>query len=277
MSLPLAAIETGVLNVFTDLPNAEIKVDGLWVAKESIVKLPLEVGEHYVQVYLEDQLIYAEKVTIQQNRTQTVVSDHFVDIITKTPSRGAIDRESARLRDSRGDFAFGLNTSSNLHSQIISFKWWAFERFGFQGLLAASDGGDRSLVGARFFASPADKIYEDQVLSGYVFWGLGEKYVADSSRLDAGTYLEFGINIEAYVGKLIRDAMVGRYRRGATVQVDVSSDSKSSSSSNYLESLLDLGVLVLTQIGHINFEVSLLQFPDQQLETNYTTGVHFYF
>ena len=60
----LHAIETGVLNVFTDLPTALIKVDGLVVAQESIVKLPLQVGEHYVQVEMDGELVYAEEVVI---------------------------------------------------------------------------------------------------------------------------------------------------------------------------------------------------------------------
>ena len=54
------------------------------------------------------ELVYAEEIVIVSNRSTTVVSEHFVDIITKTPSRGAIDRKAERLRKSRGDFAFGF-------------------------------------------------------------------------------------------------------------------------------------------------------------------------
>ena len=165
-SISLSAIETGVLNVFTDLPKASIKVDGLVVGMESIIRLPLQTGEHYVQVIHNSQLVYAEKIQITKNRSTTVVSEHFVDIITDTPLRGAIDRESARIRESRGNFAFGYMFTSTLQDSI-SLKWWAFDRMGFQGLvggkIASTDHMGR--FGARFFISPADKIYADDVLT----------------------------------------------------------------------------------------------------------------
>ena len=76
------------------------------------------------------------------NRSTTVVSEHFVDIITKTPSRGAIDREAERLRKSRGDFAFGFFTSNKLQSQLISMKWWAFKHVGFHTLIGGANPGE---------------------------------------------------------------------------------------------------------------------------------------
>lgn len=67
------AIDVGILNVFTDLPEAVIVVDGLVSGRESVVKLPLEVGEHYVEVLLDGKTAYAEKVVIQSNRSTTVL------------------------------------------------------------------------------------------------------------------------------------------------------------------------------------------------------------
>lgn len=200
---PSFSIEMGVLNVFTDLPESTIKVDGLVVAKESVVKLPLQVGEHYVQVENDHSLVYAEKVMITENRTTTVVSDHFVDIITKTPSRGAIDREAVRLRESRGNFAFGYHMMSVLRD-AISIKWWSDDRMGLQ-FLAGGNLSDatahRGILGARLFISPADKIYADDILTGYVFTGIGQKSDVLDETIQNRTYVEFGINIETFVGK----------------------------------------------------------------------------
>lgn len=81
-----SATEHGFLNVFTDLAKAFIVVDGELVSRESLVKYPLALGEHLVQVRMDDKVVYQQTVVIQQNRTSTVVSDHFVDIITSTPS-----------------------------------------------------------------------------------------------------------------------------------------------------------------------------------------------
>ena len=286
---PLHAVNTGVLNVFTDLPTSVIKVDGLIVGQESIIRLPLQVGEHYVQVELDQQLVYAETVTISNNRSTTVVSEHFVDIITKTPSRGAIDRESARIRKSRGNFAFGY-TFKSLLQDAISIKWWTYDRIGFQSLVGGGFSGSnhRGLVGVRAFVSPADKIYEDDVLSGAIFAGFGTYSSTNSTNENISQgYTEFGIVIEAFVGKIVKDFMFNRYRYGlattgkATYTKDTDNDGTESESYEYEESytdtIRDLLIVILTNIGHTSFEVSLVQLPGEDYETTFSTGIHFYF
>ena len=279
------SFETGVLNVFTDLPESIIKVDGLIVGKESITKLPLEVGEHYVQVTLNDQLVYAEKTIISANRSTTVVSEHFVDIITNTPSRGAIDREAARVRESRGNLAFGYTLKTTLQD-AISIKWWAWNRFGIQGFAGGEvpDTEDRGLFGARIFASPADKIYEDDIITGTIFAGVGSY---SNTTKSGQAYTEFGINIEAFVGKLVKDFMFERYRMGfassrkktVTKKTNKKGSTKTSYKyeEDYADTLRDLAIVLLTNLGHTNFEVSLVQLPDKAYETSFSTGIHFYF
>ena len=56
-------------------------------------------------------------------------------------------------------------------------KWWAFKHVGFHTLIGTTQvKTERGLVGGRVFVSPADKIYEDQVLSGALFIGFGQKH-----------------------------------------------------------------------------------------------------
>ena len=287
------SVETGVLNVFTDLPKAVIKVDGLVVAQEAVVKLPLEVGEHYVQVELNNDLVYAEKVTIQANRSTTVISDHFVDIITKTPSRGAVDREAERLREYRGSLGVGFGTSSALSDVYLSAKWWAFKHIGGQLLLGGMHDGsdDRGLVGGRLFFSPADKIYEDQVLSGVIFLGGGQKTFVLNDDSNSGStvsrgYNELGIIVEAFVGQLVKQLMIAKFAYGPKAKVDRkvvydknkdAVDVEETSSGNLLDGLSEIGVVILAQIGHASFEVSLVQFDGQTIDTNAALAIHFYF
>jgi hypothetical protein len=289
-SVALWCIDVGVLNVFTDLPDAFIKVDGLIVAKEAVVKLPLQVGDHYVQVELDNQVVYAKMVTIELNRSSTVVSDHFVDIITKTPSRGAIDREAERLRKSRGNIGFGAVSSMELQREMISLKWWAAKHLGGNIFLGGktAHSNERGIVGARLFLSPADKIYNDQVLSGSVFLGSGRKTVAksgvqnDTDGLHSFNYTEFGINIEAYIGQLVKELMMARLSSGVLLskKTSVKKNNKTIEKTTewgYDEFIRDVVFVVLTQIGHVSVELSMVQFPNQTAATNFSYGLHFYF
>ena len=283
----LVAVETGVLNVFTDLPKALIKVDGLIVAEESVVKLPVEVGEHYVQVLLDEELVYAEKVIVKKNRSTTVVSEHFVDIITKTPSRGAIDREVERLRKSRGNIGLGFISNTKLQSQLISMKWWAHKHFGAQALVGGSRDGsnEKGLVGGRLFVSPSEKIYSDQVLSGKVFVGLGQKTTGNQTQHISQTYSEFGIVVEAFVGQVVKEFMDARYssgffyERSTTTRTtkDGETVEEETTDSNTGEVIRDLMIVVLTQIGHVSGELTTVKLPNQPAEQTVGVGIHFYF
>lgn len=45
----------------------------------------------------------------------------------------------------------------------------------------------------------------------------------------------------------------------------------------YGDALRDLVIVILTNIGHTSFEVSLVKMPGRPFETSFSTGVHFYF
>ena len=172
LSIAAQAFETGVLNVFTDLPKALIKVDGVIVATESVVKLPLQVGEHYVQVELNDSVVYAEKSLLNQTEQQQWFRNISWISSQKHHRECAIDREAERLRKSRGNIAFGVLSSNILQREMVSIKWWGHKHYGVHALAGGRREGsnEHGIIGGRFFISPADKIYEDQVLSGTVFW-----------------------------------------------------------------------------------------------------------
>lgn len=270
-----ATFNYGVLNVFTDLPEAFVVVDGLTAGKETVVKLPLEVGEHYVQVKLHDKLVYAEKVEIKANRSTTVTSEHFVDIITNTPSRGAIDREAERLRESRGNLALGYVIQTE-PQPAASIKWWAFKNIGFQTLFlgAIPSTPYNGLLAGRIFLSPADKIFSQDVLTGYVFTGTG-RYLTKSITNDllSQSYYEFGINVEAKLGELATQLMGWKYQARPIV-VSNDSDSSKNNGDEFLRDLIILGVLNLC---YTSVEVTMIAKDQQPITTGFGVGFHVYF
>lgn len=290
------AIEMGVLNVFTDLPEAIIVVDGLVCGKEAVVKLPLEVGEHYVEVELDGKKVYAEKVQIAANRSATVVSDHFVDIITKTPSRGAIDREASRLRESRGDFGFGLMAQSQ-KQPAAAIRWWFLKHVGIQGYGLGSIPGTEyaGLVGARLLFSPADKIYGQDILTGYMAVGQGRSFNQSGSSLSSESYAEFALGVEAKIGDLVGSLFKMKYAAEARQphytykrkikrinpstgrEEEIEEVVESKSDDDFLRDVLIVG---LTSIFYTNAEVGIQYYPERTtrpVETNLLLGFYVYF
>ena len=93
----------GYLTVITGKPDAKIFIDGQYVGNKNITRTPLESGEHYVRVEYKGKLMYAKMVYIEDGSLKAITSENFVDIRTTAPSRGAIVRESQRLRETKGD------------------------------------------------------------------------------------------------------------------------------------------------------------------------------
>jgi hypothetical protein len=284
----------GVLNVFTDLPKAIIYVDGLVAGQESVVKLALPVGEHYVQVKLNDKLVYAEKAIIHDNRSTTVVSEHFVDIITKTPSRGAIDREAARLRETRGALAIGI-AYQTAPQPVASLKWWGFQHVGFQfmALGALEDTPYHGLVGGRMFFSPADKVFNDDVLTGYVFTGGGmyrSEINYDPDELTNRFYLECGVGVEAKIGDLANNLFKWKYQaqpvnrtikqKRKTKNKDgetVEEETEVKEGEGFGGFVRDLMFLAAVNIGYTSAEVTMIKAVGKPIQTGFNVGIHFYF
>ena len=81
-------------------------------------------GEHYVRIEYNGQLM-AKMVMIEPNKLRTITSENFVDIRTKTANRGAINRESQRLQDSKGDFGLGFQWGGYFPAKGMSIKWFS--------------------------------------------------------------------------------------------------------------------------------------------------------
>ena len=111
--------------------------------------------------------------------------------------------------------------------------------------------------------------------------------VSNEWSISSQPYSEFGFNIEAYVGKLVKDFMETRYKIGfgssRKTTVVTKRDKKGrrvrkeTTEENYADVIRDLAIVILTQIGHVSGEMSLVKFPNQPAETNVSAGIHFYF
>lgn len=256
----------GFLNVFTDLDQAIIEVDGEAVSRESLVKYPLSVGEHLVQVRLDGKLVYQEKSVIQSNRTSTVVSDHFVDIITQTPSRGAIDREARRLRASRGDLGLGFLVAT-LPQPAASMKLWLTRNLGIQAYALGSipDSKYGGVLAGRALFSPGDKVFASDVTHAYVFLG-GGRHV-DRGGLGGNNYAECGIGVEAKLGELANTVFGWKYK-----VVSVSSEK----SSDITDVMKDVATLAVLNVFYTSGEINMMA-RGATIETGVALGFHVYF
>jgi hypothetical protein len=193
LSIPAYSAGTGKLTVVTDLGNdATIFIDGTLVGQDSIQAYPLEAGEHYVTVSYRGKKAYAKMLTIADGEFKTITSAHFVDLRTSTPSRGAVDMEASRLRESRGNMAIGLYGLSPAGG--LSWKWWFMEKVGVQLVGMLSNNGDltNNQFGGRVLVHLADKVFNETTITAYVAVGSGVWYATNENGNATNTLIGEG-------------------------------------------------------------------------------------
>lgn len=193
---PLMAVDQGFLNVITGKPEAKIFVDGEYVANDFLRKYPLDAGEHYIRVEYAGKLMYAKMVTIYPDYLETITSENFVDVRTKTPNRGAIERESIRLKETKGNFGIGFQWSDQFPAKGMSLKWFSDAGLGLQvSAIGKSQisGKEVSEFGFRGIIPVGDKIFSDSNLNGYtsIGWLQRTEDDVDSSAIAGSVGIEF--------------------------------------------------------------------------------------
>jgi len=73
MGISLAQERTGKLTVFSDVPEVDIFVDGVWAAKNKLV-IDIPVGKHYVRVAKGEETIQSGIVEIEEGKEKIVVA-----------------------------------------------------------------------------------------------------------------------------------------------------------------------------------------------------------
>jgi hypothetical protein len=172
------AAEKAKLNVATDLPGSKVYIDGAFAGYESVQGYEVDAGEHYVMVNYRDKKIFAKTYQLAEGEVKTIPTAHFVDFKTNVASRGAIDVEAARIRETRGDFGIGIQGSGSIDRGSlggISMKKWINDRFGLQGFALINNeyGGTKYQSGGRVLVWLADKVMFDAPFSGYLYFGGG--------------------------------------------------------------------------------------------------------
>jgi PEGA domain len=206
----------GKLTVVTDLPRSTIFIDGKNVGNDAIQAYPVEEGEHYVTVFYRGKKIYAKILKIYEGDFKTITSAHFVDFKTNVASRGAIDQEAARIRETRGNMAFGVFGSSP--AQGLSWKWWFTEKLGIQtvGYLSSYDDKVNNQFGARILFHFADKVVNNAPFTAYLALGGGTAYYKDTNKADSTLIGEGAFGIETGFLNLYWSLELGMEKRVVT-------------------------------------------------------------
>jgi hypothetical protein len=172
--LQIGLAVTGRVNIFTGDKTADIYIDGEKIGSESVTKHSLEEGKHYLQIKKGDKVLKAQSFVVYPDKVETIVADDFVEYKTNVASRGAIDVEAMRVRETRGNFAFGLHGGSPASG--LSVKWWPFEKFGIQaiGLVNNFSGNTDSRGGARLLFNLNESVYQGGTLTYYLAAGAGK-------------------------------------------------------------------------------------------------------
>ena len=189
---PAFAAEYGYITVVTGEPKARVFIDGQFTANEFIRRYPVEAGQHAVRIEYDGKLMYSELVTVKSEEAVVVSSEHFVDIRTNVANRGAIDRESRRLKEVKGSFGVGVMGGLNFPASGASAKWYMTDWLGLQASAIGNFKlGDATYtqVGGRVLLPIGQRVLGNAVLTGYVAPGYarveksstitGEGYVAD--------------------------------------------------------------------------------------------------
>lgn len=265
---------TGKLNVFTDLKGAQIFIDGKLAGEESVVGWELGVGTHFLKVEYNGKTSYAKTVEITEGRTTTITSDNFVDIRTKTPSRGAVDTEAERLREYRGNAGFGIFGPTPTTG--LSVKWWFAKNMGLQALGYAKTESTYmdSSFGGRLLVGFPQKIFAEEVLDAYMALGYGRSFHTDNAfpslnTMDESASIFFGV--EAKLGDLA-NALFANQR--------IYVDSKDSA----VILIGEIATLGLLNICYTSFEIGLETknkytntSRDTEANLKFNLGLHYFF
>jgi hypothetical protein len=171
----------GSLNVFTGDKEAEILIDGESAGRDMVRGHSLPAGTHYLQVQKNGKIIRAQTVHIQDNKTETVALDDFVDYRSGAASRGAIEVEAMRVRETRGNLGFGVYGGSPASG--LSLKWWPWERFGLQGIGYVNnfDGNRDTRLGARLLISLNESVYKNSTFTTFLALGGGRSTLVNQT------------------------------------------------------------------------------------------------
>lgn len=200
LAVPLSAKDQGqgFVTVISGQPGAEISIDGQYVSREFVRSYPVSVGDHYVRIEYQGKLMYSKQISVAPDQTVLVNSENFVDLRTNVASRGAIDRESRRLQEVKGNFGLGVIGGIGFPASGLSLKWIPGDVIGIQlsGIGNVELGGTNyTQSGARIILPLGKRVMWNSVLSAYAAPGFARIQQTGKNALKANVYA-VGIGIE---------------------------------------------------------------------------------
>jgi len=294
----------GKLSVFTDNDRAEIYVDEELMGRNYIKNIELNEGSHYLKVVQNGRVIHKERVNIYAGRTETIVVEKFVEMQTDVANRGAVEVEAARIRETRGNTAFGFYGGSPASG--LSYKHWFNDRFGVQliGYSNKKQNIHDSRVGGRILIGLADKVFSNEVFSTYMAIGSGRSYMHvydDMERNHSIDISEFAFGLEFKVTDLTKSIFEEAPKRKVAVtavkhEIDRSTGKASAEGVKVEEERFDLGTALallgikgLFEFSSVSIELGGERFfkrhydvekeeaSEELSNTKFSGGFHFYF
>jgi len=156
------------LNIINDRPEAEIFIDGKYVANKSVFDYEVDPGSHHIKVELDGKTIYSKVVEVDYGVTKTLNTTTFVDVAPsrrRLPDRGPKDLEAERIREARGNIAIGAHLSNAPVG--LSLKWFPTHKFGGQIVGWTSAQGTKRFdsFGGRLIYNVADALIFNQIMT----------------------------------------------------------------------------------------------------------------
>jgi len=204
LALPAFAEKLTIIN---DRPEAEIFIDGRYVANKSVFNYEVDAGSHHVKVELKGKTVYSKVVEVDYGVVKTLNTSTFVNVARsprRLPNRGPKELEAQRIREARGNIAIGAHLSSIPFG--LSLKWFPTNKFGGQVVGWTSSQGNKRFdsFGGRLIYNVADALIFNQIMTFYAGVGAATNFdstVAPSLRTEI---VEYVLGIEVPTAKPAR-------------------------------------------------------------------------
>lgn len=275
------------LNIVNDDPAAEIFVDGQYVGAQAAYGLKLSPGTHHVKVSLDGLTTYSKIVVIESGKTKTLNTSRFVEAKTNIANKGAKLVEAKRIREARGNLAFG-GYGGNITSGI-SMKWFLFENIGIQAMgwwTTFNDENRRSLH-IRPMIVLANSIAFDHPMNLYGAIGYGVRNWSRTNFTERAEIYEILIGMEIHASIIgmplaFMSSMVQRaiQRSEANYQDNEEGDRESA---KLFFGVMGAGGLFVSLLdnAYVHFDLGVQRIIRNQIidyeGVKFSAGLHFYF
>jgi hypothetical protein len=249
------------INVFSLNPELKIFVDDKLAGLGAVTGYEVEPGSHFIKAMEGNSVVFAKVVKVEYGETASIPIDNFVDAKTNIPNRGSKLREAKRIRDSRGNFAFGVNAS---YFPGVSVKFFPADKLGIQGTVFGYATDDSKYINweVRGIYTIVDTILGNMPGSTYVALGYGQR---DNNINATVEYSDIALGLEFSLSRF--------FNRGSSISVN----------NNDLGNIFNdifRGLLALDN-AYFSFEVGVANIynPDDSDYFGITgrAGLHYYF